>query len=170
IIVLALALAPIITALTMLGLDAIDPSLVEAARLVARPRRVTARILLPMAWPAIVLGALVVFALAFSELGVPMFLRVRAYPAAVFARLGGVDYAPGEAFVLVLPQLAVGVALLWLERRVVGRRPLTVLGMRRDRLVFELGAKRAVATVACWTLALLGVAPIAALAWRASWH
>src|SRR5262249_2427189 len=129
--VLGLAFAPIASAMTMLGLEAIDPPLVEAARLVARPLRGTARIALPSAWPAIALAALVVFGLAFSELGVPMFLRVRVYPAAVFARLGGVDYAPGEAFVLVLPQLAVGAGLLWLERRTVGHRPLTVLGLRR---------------------------------------
>jgi iron(III) transport system permease protein len=168
--VLGLAFAPIVSALTMLGLDAIDPSLVEAARLVAPPARVTARILVPIAWPAIALAALVVFALAFSELGVPMFLRVRAYPAAVFARLGGVNYAPGEAFALVLPQLAIGAALLWLERRVIERRPLTVLGLRRDRLVFALGARRPIATGACWTIAWLGLVPIAALASRASWR
>jgi len=168
--VLGLAFAPIMTALTMLGLDAIDPSLIEAARLLARPPRITARILVPIAWPAIALGALVVFSLAFSELGVPMFLRVRAYPAAVFARLGGVDYAPGEAFVLVLPQLAIGAALLCIERRAIGRRPLTVLGLRRDRLVFALGAWRPIATAACWAIALLGLAPIAALASRASWR
>src|SRR5262245_14039566 len=168
--VLGVAFAPIVTALTMLGLDAIDPSLVEAARLVARPPRITARILVFIAWPAIALAALVVFALAFSELGVPMFLRVRAYPVVVFARLGGVDYASGEAFVLVLPQLAVGAVLLWFERRAVGRRPLTVFGLRRDRLTFALGGWRPMATAACWAIALLGLAPIAALASRASWR
>src|SRR5262249_21297640 len=85
-------------------------------------------------------------------------------------RLGGVNYAPGEAFVFVLPQLAIGAILLWLERRAVGRRPLTVLGLRRDRLVFALGAWRPIATGAGWATALLGLAPLAALAWRASWR
>jgi len=170
VVVLALAFAPIVSSLTLLGLDAIDPSLIDAARLVARPPRVIARILVPIAWPAIVLAALVVFALAFSELGVPMFLRVRVYPAAVFARLGGVDYAPGEAFALVLPQLAVGALILGLERRVMRRRSLTVLGLRREQPAFALGRWWPVATILCWAIALLGLVPIAALAARASWR
>src|SRR5439155_842953 len=124
--------------------EGVDRALEDAARTVAGPWLVATRILLPIAWPSVALGALVVFALAFSELGVPMFLRVRTYPAAVFARLGGVAYAPGEAFVLVMPLLAVGVVLLWLERRIVGRRSQTVLGLRRDRLVFALRGRRAV--------------------------
>jgi len=62
----------------------------------------------------------VVFALSVSELGVPMFLRVDAFTAAVFARLGGIRYAPGEAFALVLPLLPVALGLLFAERRLVG--------------------------------------------------
>jgi len=167
IVVQGLAFAPIVTVLTVLGVDAIDPSLEDAARLIARPDRVAIRILLPIAWPGIALAALVVFALAFSELGVPTFLRVRAYPAAVFARLGGVSYAPGEAFVLVLPQLAVALALLWLERRVGGRRAVSVLGLRRDRAPLRLGRSRLPLTVACWSVVLLGALPIVSLALRA---
>jgi iron(III) transport system permease protein len=167
VLVLGLAFAPIVTVLTVLGVGAIDPSLEDAARLVARPGRVAIRILLPIAWPGIALAALVVFALAFSELGVPMFLRVRAYPVAVFARLGGVSYAPGEAFVLVLPQLAVALVLLWLERRIGGRRALTVLGLRRDRAPLRLGRSRLPLTVACWSVVLLGALPLASLALRA---
>jgi len=101
--VLVATFTPIVTILVALGLQALDPSLEEAARVAARPLRVVARILLPAAAPAIALAALTVFSLSLSELGVPMFLRVDTFPAAVFARLGGVDYAPGEAIALVLP-------------------------------------------------------------------
>ena len=57
----------------------------------SRPGRCgwSTRILLPAAAPAIALAALTVFSLSLSELGVPMFLRVDTFPAAVFARLGG---------------------------------------------------------------------------------
>jgi iron(III) transport system ATP-binding protein len=131
--VLAMALTPIVTSLVAVGLQGVDPSLEEAAVLVAGPGRAAARILLPLVRPAIALAALVVFSLAFSELGVPMFLRVSVYPAMVFSRLGGVDYAPGEAFALALPLFAVAVALLVFERRAAGRRSfagetLSVLG------------------------------------------
>lgn len=168
--VLALAFTPIVTMMTALGLQGIDPSLEDAGRVVAKPWRVATRILLPIAWPSTALAAIVVFALAFAELGVPMFLRAPAYPAAVFARLGGIDYAPGEAFVLVIPQLAIAVVLLVLERRWIGRRPFGVLGLRRDHRPLALGPWRSSATIGCIAITLVGAAPLAALAWRAEWN
>jgi len=122
VVIMGMALTPIVTALVAVALQAVDPALEEAAMLVADPRRVATRILLPLIRPAIALAALVVFSLAFSELGVPMFLRVNVYPAMVFARLGGVVYAPGEAFALGLPLFGVATALLAFERRAAGRR------------------------------------------------
>ncbi|HYU15062.1 MAG TPA: ABC transporter permease subunit, partial [Candidatus Acidoferrum sp.] len=116
--VMASALTPVVTLMTLFGLDGIDPSLEEAARIASGPRRVALRILLPLAWPSAAVGGLVVFALAFGELGVPIFLRVPAYPAAVFARLGGLDYAPGEAFTLTAPLLGLALLLLAAERAI----------------------------------------------------
>ncbi|HYS80002.1 MAG TPA: hypothetical protein VEM76_04800 [Anaeromyxobacteraceae bacterium] len=169
ILVLALALTPIVTSLVAVGLQAVDPSLEEAALLVAGPRRAAARILLPLVRPAIALAALVVFSLAFSELGVPMFLRVAVYPGMVFSRLGGVDYAPGEAFALALPLFVVAVGLLAFERRAAGRRSFAVLGLRsREVPDLRLGRWRPAATVFAAAAALLPFAPISALALRAA--
>lgn len=167
VLVLALAFTPVVTVLTVLGLDGVDRSLEDAARTVAGPWRVATRILLPIAWPSAALGALVVFALAFSELGVPMFLRVRTYPAAVFARLGGIAYAPGEAFVLVMPLLVVAFALLVLERRLVGRWAVPIRGLARARGAILLGRGRAPLTILTWSLSLAGTLPVVALAGRA---
>jgi iron(III) transport system permease protein len=170
ILVLALAFTPVVTSLVAVALNGIDPSLEEAARLVARPLSVSVGILLPAVAPAIALSAIAVFALSFSELGVPMFLRVEAFPSAVFARLGGADYAPGEAFALVLPLVPIALALLALERRFVGRRSFAVLGLRgleRDRL--RLGRWRPACSALVWTAAGLSCAPVLALFWRA-WH
>lgn len=130
VLVLAICFTPIITALTAIGVRGVEPSLEEAARLVGSPLRAATLVLVPCAAPAVVLGAIVVFALAFSELGVPMFLRVDVYPAVVFARLGGMDFAPGEAAIFVLPLVIVALALFWLERRFAGRRAVAVLGNR----------------------------------------
>jgi iron(III) transport system permease protein len=169
VLVLALALAPIVTALVAVALQAVDPSLEEAALLVARPRRAASRILLPLIRPAIALAALVVFSLAFSELGVPMFLRVAVYPGMVLSRLGGVDYAPGEAFALALPLFAVALGLLAFERRAAGRRSFAVLGMRsREVPDLRLGRWRPAATVLAAASAILPLAPLAALAIRAA--
>ena len=167
-IVLALALAPVVTLLVAVALQAVDPSLEEAALIAGGPWRTATRILLPLSRPAVALGALVVFSLVFSELGVPMFLRVGVYPAMVFARLGGVDYAPGEAVALSLPLVAVSTVLLLAERRAAGRRSFAALGLRtREVPALALGRWRGAATGAAWALAVLPLAPVAALAWRA---
>jgi iron(III) transport system permease protein len=128
VLVLASCFTPIVTALTAIGVSGVDASLEEAARIIGGPWRAAARVLVPCAAPAIALGGIVVFALAFSELGVPMFLRVDVYPAVVFSRLGGMDFAPGEAAVFALPLVVVALGLLWLERRFAGRRAIAVLG------------------------------------------
>jgi iron(III) transport system permease protein len=167
--VLTLAFAPIATALTALGVLSVDPSLEEAARTVARPLRVMARILVPAAWPAILLAGLVVFALALSELGVPMFLRVDVYPAAVFARLGGIDYAPGEAAALVLPLVPVALALLFVERRFLGSRAFAVLGLRHPaREPLDVGPWTGPLAFVCGIAASASVLPIASLSLRAA--
>jgi iron(III) transport system permease protein len=150
--------------------SAVDPTLEEAARLVASPGQVLRRILLPAAHPAVTLSALVVSTLAFSELGVPMFLRVRVYPGAVFSRLGGISYAPGEAALLVLPLLGVAIVLLALERTLLGERSFAVLGLREREgvAVTPLGRWRLPATVGVWVFAALSVLPIAGLMVKAS--
>jgi iron(III) transport system permease protein len=166
--VLALTFAPVVTSLVALGVVGVDASLEEAACLVARPWRVATRILLPAARPALVLSAIVVFSLSLSELGVPMFLRVETFPAAVFARLGGIDYAPGEAFVLVLPLVPIALLLLFVERRFVGARSFAVAGLRgMSRTPLALGRWRFALSAGCWSLATLSAAPIGVLAIRA---
>jgi iron(III) transport system permease protein len=168
-IVLSLSFAPIVTTLTALGLASVDASLEEAARVVARPWHVMTRVLLPSAWPAIALAAIIVFSLSLSELGVPMFLRVDVYPAAIFARLGGIDYAPGEAFGLALPLLAIGLCLVLLERRTRGGRSFAVIGLRSEpRPPLPVGRLRVPLSIACWAVTALSLLPIAALTWRAA--
>lgn len=169
VLLLGATLAPVVTSLSSLGVMGVDASLEESSRVVARPFRVATRILLPAASPAIALSAIIVFALALSEVGVPMFLRVDVYAAAVFARLGGVDFAPGEALALTLPLVPVVLALLTLERRFAGGRSFAVLGLRgTTRSPLPLGRWRIPAFLACVAGAVVSAAPIAALASRAS--
>jgi iron(III) transport system permease protein len=168
VVVLALAFSPVVTSLVALALLGMDASLEEAARVTARPWRVATRILLPAARPSLALAAIVVFALSVSELGVPMFFRVDVFPAAVFARLGGIKYAPGEAFVLALPLMPVAIGLLFLERRWVGAGSFAVAGLRGlSRAPIPLGQWRPVLGAAGWSVALAGALPLGALALRA---
>lgn len=167
--VLALAFAPLASALTALGVWGIDAALEDAARTMAAPARVLLGIVLPAAAPAIALAAILVFALAVSELGVPMFLGVDAYPAAVFARLGGIESAPGEAVALALPLIGVGLALVAVERRLVASHDYAVLGLgSRARELLPLDGWRVPAALGCALAAVLSTAPLAVLAVRAA--
>lgn len=165
---LSLVFTPVVTSLVVLGLWNLDPSLEEAARVSARPFRVAKGILLPAAWPSIALGGILVFALSFSELGVPMFLRVDVYPAAIFSRLGGIDYNPGEAFLLALPLVLVALAMVTGERWLFSKRPFDFFGMRHRHMeLLPLGRWRGVLSTACWGLTLFSLFPIFALAFKA---
>lgn len=166
--VLLATFVPIVSSLTAVGVMGIDVSLEEAARSVAGPWRVATRILVPASAPAIALAAVIVFALAFSELGVPMFLRVDVFPAAVFARLGGADFAPGEALALALPLIPLAAVLLLIERWLAGRKSFAVLGLRDGfRKPLALGYWRLAALPVCGCAALVSAAPIGALLLRA---
>ena len=153
----------------VISLQGIDQTLEEAARLVAPPWRVVTHILVPLIWPAVATAALVVFALTFSELAVPMFLRVPNYPAAILARLGGMQYDPGEAFALVLPLLGLSLILLLIERRFLGERSFEVFGLRStEGWTMPLRSWRPVMSLVCWFLVLFSITPLVALAVRAS--
>ena len=162
-----LAFTPIVTALVGLGLSSVDASLEDAGHISAPPWRVLSGVLLPLSLPSLALGALLVFALSFSELGVPMFVRVRAYPAAVFARLGGMTYEPGEAVGLVVPLLAVALCLLAIERWIAGRMP-AVRGLRRDLPQLPLGRSRWAVAIPLFAICCTALAPLVGLAIRAA--
>jgi len=165
--VLGLAFAPVVTGLVALGTLGVAPHLEESALVVARPLRVLLRIVLPLCRPSITFAALIVFALALSETGVPLFLRDRTYAAVVFSRLGGAGYAPGEAFALAIPMITIGLVLLSIERRFIGRRSFASLllssGGGKDRPVYSLGRSRPLVALALWLLVALSLAPLVAL-------
>lgn len=163
-IVLSLCFAPVVTNLTWLGVRNVDPTLVESARTAAGPWQTAREVVLPQAAPAIALAAIVVFALTLAEIAVPMFLRVDVYASAVFARLGGFDFAPGEAAALTAP-LVLTTILLWsLERRSRAHRavslPRTGGGHGPSLPVYQALIARAAGVIA----AALGTLPILVLA------
>ncbi len=162
ILVLAFAFAPIITIMTTLGLHGIDPSLEDSARMVSGPRRVLLRILLPLAWPSIALGALIVFALTISEVAVPMFLRVQTYPEVVFSRLGGIQYAPGEAIALLLPLLGIALLLITIDHRLLRRGSYAVLGLRSHHAKPSPTNAKSWLSILVWLACLLPLAPLVA--------
>ena len=162
---LGLALAPIVTVMTVVGLHGLDPGLEEAGCTVAPMRRVVTRISLPLAGRSIALGAAIVLALAMSEIGVPMFFGVKTYSAAVFTRMASLDFAPGEASALVIPLFAVGLALVLIDRRWLGARASGASPPRtRPAPMVRWGRFRGLAAVVSWVTVLVPLAPLAALA------
>jgi iron(III) transport system permease protein len=84
VIVLSLVFYPLSMLATEVAMRGIDGRLEEAALLVAPRGHVLRRITLPLASPAILAAALVIFVLAVSDFGVPGLLRVRVYSTGVF--------------------------------------------------------------------------------------
>jgi iron(III) transport system permease protein len=127
IVVLSLVFYPLAMLATEVTLRRIDGRLEEAAVLVAPARVVLRRITFPLAAPAILATALIIFVLSVSEFGVPGLLRVRVYTTEVFSAFAAL-YDSTRAIVLALPLVllclivaVVAVALLG-ERLVSGRR------------------------------------------------
>ncbi|PIE17569.1 MAG: hypothetical protein CSA65_08465 [Proteobacteria bacterium] len=174
VVVLSFALAPVFTLLVTLALADVDPGLEDSARVLARPATALWGGLLPLTRPAIGFAALLVFALAMMELGVPMFLRVKTVSGAVFARLATSQH--GEAAALALPMLALTVLLALLQRRLSGHLELASVGLRKApvaktrarvaplfRPPMRLRRQRLI-TALCWLGGLLSAAPIVGLA------
>jgi iron(III) transport system permease protein len=127
IIVLSLVFYPLAMLATEVTLRRIDGRLEEAAVLVAPAMVVLRRITFPLAAPAILATALIIFVLSVSEFGVPGLLRVRVYTTEVFTAFAAL-YDSTRAIVLALPLIllclivaVVAVALLG-EHLVTGRR------------------------------------------------
>lgn len=83
--VLVFAFAPIVTLLTLVGLEAIEPELVEQACLLRPSWPVACRILLPLVAPSALAGAGLVFVLSLLEYGVPSLLQFNVYVMEVYA-------------------------------------------------------------------------------------
>lgn len=165
ILVLTISLAPVITVLTWLGVRSTDPSGDEAARLIAGPWNALWRVVLPQASPSITLGAIIVFALALIEVAVPMFLRVDVYSAAVFARLGGFAFAPGEAAVLTSPLVVFSFALWALERTTPAHRVIPLpTAAEATAPMLERAAPRVAASVSAVIGAGVGALPLIVIA------
>jgi len=91
----------------MNAIQSIDPHLEEAARTLGASRmRVFQRIVLPLIWPGLQSGVILVFVLAASAYVIPMLLgggRVQTLPTVMVQQLmGGLLWPFGAALALVL--------------------------------------------------------------------
>jgi len=161
ILVLSVVFYPVSMLATEVAMRRIDGRLEEAALMVTSPARVLWRITLPLAAPAVLSAALMIFVLAVSEFGVPGLLRVRVYTTEVFTAFAAL-YDFTRAILLALPLLVLSlavaaVAALMGERFLVTRRSAGIHPLRFDAW------SRAATTGAIAVLAVSLVLPLAIL-------
>jgi molybdate transport system permease protein len=117
---------PLVVRAVRVALDAIDPSLISAARtLGARPPRVLLTVVVPLAMPGIVAGGMMGFARALGDYGATLMVagaKIDGQPtASIFVMdqlLAGND---DQVFAMSLATTVFGVAMLYFANRLTRR-------------------------------------------------
>jgi iron(III) transport system permease protein len=150
--VLTAAFLPIPMLLTIAYAQRINPRLEQAGLLMSNWANVLWRITLPLIVPAILFAAMLVFLLAFGEVGVASYLRYPVYPAEVLTQFAAF-YDFSAATAASLPMLIVTAMILALEFRLV-RSSILDLNLPAPGMTGPIKLGR-------WRLPLLGLV----LAW-----
>ncbi len=119
-----MAMLPLSLALAAIGLQTIDRALVEAARVCRNDIGALMFVILPLAAPAIAVGAILVFILALSGYTVPSLFQTNVYGLEIFADFSATNDAV-RALALSFPLIAVGMSSVALAWRVARRTALS---------------------------------------------
>lgn len=126
-----MALAPIAIALALIGLESVDPDLIDAARL-ARPDLDSLRaIVLPLAGPAILAGGGFLFLLSLMDYSVPSLLHVNVYAFEIFAEYSASNQS-ARAFLLAWPLLLLAGGVAFVSQSAFRNAALSPPWRRRD--------------------------------------
>src|SRR5262245_12583899 len=117
---------PLVVRSVRVGLESVDPNYVSAARtLGAGPVRVFFTIVLPLAAPGLIAGAMLGFARALGDYGATMFFAGARIDGVPTGSIAVMDYFYGnhemEARRMSLVMTVVGVAMLYLANRLTRR-------------------------------------------------
>ena len=139
--VTALYSFPLIYVFTKSTLDLISTDMEEAAAILgASPAKTTLFITLPLALPAILGAVFLVFLEVLGLYGTPALLAIPAGFNVVTTQLAAFFESPVRVEVAAafsMPMVGITVLLLWLQRRLLGRRSYVTVGGKgghRDRL------------------------------------
>ncbi|MFC2000065.1 ABC transporter permease [Chloroflexota bacterium] len=120
-----MALAPIAVGLALIGLESVDPALINAARPARSDIGTLARVALPLAWPIIAAGGGFLFLLSLMDYSVPSLFQMNVYSLEIFAEYSASNEA-ARSFLLSVPLLIVAVAVVFLAQyglRNVAQKP-----------------------------------------------
>jgi molybdate transport system permease protein len=123
---------PLVVRSVRIGLDAVDPNLVAAARtLGANPARILVTITLPLAAPGVIAGAMLGFARALGDYGITQMVAgaringiglTNTSPSSIFIYDQIIDSPNGgDARGMAIATTVVGVTLLYLANRLTRR-------------------------------------------------
>ncbi len=117
---------PLVVRSVRLGLESIEPNLINAARtLGANPLRVFVTVVLPLAAPGLVAGAMLGFARALGDYGATMMFAGARIDGVPTGSIAVMDYLYGnrevEAREMGLVMTIVGVGMLYLANRLTRR-------------------------------------------------
>jgi iron(III) transport system permease protein len=163
-VVLGIGFYPVLMLAAEAGFRRVHASLEEAALLVTNPGKVFVRITLPLVAPLLAAAALLVFALAVAEFGVPGLLRVRVFTTEVFTAFAAL-YDFGRATALTVPLLVVTLFAALFAKWSAGDRFLTPSTTWRPLVLSKNPRRTAVAVAfASVVIAIVAGVPIAVLA------
>jgi iron(III) transport system permease protein len=153
---------PVVFILTSAALSATPADLEEAARIAGAGRLTVMRtITLPLALPAIVGGFILAFLEALVLFGAPAMLAIPGRFHVMTTQIWAFFHYPPQvevAAAYATPLLLVAVVLLWIQRRLMGRRGYATVGGRATgAALVDLGAWRWLALAACGMVLLLAI-------------
>ncbi|MCP4112554.1 MAG: iron ABC transporter permease [Desulfobacteraceae bacterium] len=125
--VLTLSYFPIITMLSISGLNSVDRRMEEAGMLICNRFHVLIKITFPLIMPNIIAGTILVVIFSISDYGVPSLLRLNTYPVEIFARFSAFYDSKG-AVALSLPLIIVIFVLTGLQHWYMKNRPYITIG------------------------------------------
>jgi iron(III) transport system permease protein len=149
------------------GFRGLDPSLEDAARSLGEGEWTTfRRVTLPLLWPWIQAGALLVSLYVLSDFGAVSIMRFESFTNAIYLQYqAALNRSYAAVLSLVLVALAAGVLVLG-EQRGRARFHRLGAGAKRPSRVVALGRWRTTAVLLCAVVAALGVAmPVGVLAY-----
>ncbi len=142
--------------------DVVPTELEDAASILGASRFVTTlKVTLPMIWPAILGGAIIVMLESITLFGTPALLGIPAGITVATTQLWQFFEFPPRldaAAAYSMSLIAVTIAMLWLQRRLLGRRGFTALtGKGGERRPVDLGRWRWISLGLCFAVGTLAV-------------
>lgn len=162
VIIIALNAFPFVFIFTKAALDLVSSEMEDAANILgAGTLTTTFKVTLPLVWPAILAGFIIVFLETIALFGTPALIAIPARFNVVTTQLWQFFVYPiqvGVASAYAIPLLLVTIGLIWVQKLVLARKGfVSQTGKGGERRMIKLGAMRWVMFGYCVFIGLLSV-------------